>query len=53
MTCDEPLVMEELVVPEAFMHADSLADELDRDRVARGADRPRASLATRRVCTCS
>src|ERR1700730_334494 len=39
MTCDEPLVMEELVVAQGFVHADSLADELDRDRVARGADR--------------
>ena len=39
MARDQPVLMEELVVPEAFMHADGLPHVLDRDRVARGADR--------------
>ena len=41
--------MEELIVPNAFVHADGLADVRDRHRVAHGPDRhQRASLATRR-----
>ena len=36
---DQPVLMEELVVPETFVHADGLADVGDRHRVARRAHR--------------